>query len=571
MKALHLTYRFGRDVIGGAEHYLYMLSRALVRRGVDVDIWTTRTASLPAISRFGVRWDNAIQETRETVDGIAIRRYTTFNLPRSVVLFLDRWLIARWRREEQQIPATAVTGHGSAYLGHGWHSLETHGPVQMRWTERQAGIVIRATAVSEIFFEAMCPRRMAGVFEVNGRRRGAFETAPDWTRYRFVTDDGGGVSSGTIILPRTWRAPSDPRRLGIAVRKVGYIAGGREHSLNLADDYLELVKRDRSAWISSLLARARRRPWLFELLFFLLRAPLCPRMLLHLQTKITQYDVILAQMTPFSTLNYAVTFGKRHRIPVILLPHFHMDDDFYHLRHYYAAFRDAAVVLASSDTERALFDTLGVKCEIVGGGGVDLGEFHGEDEPGRGFQRRFGVEDVPLVLFVGRKSSGKRYDLLVRAVDFLNEHLACKLIMIGPDEDGHSIASGNVLYLGRQERSIVLDAYRAADVFAMMSESESFGIVFLEAWAAKKPVIGNRACTAVADLIEDGKDGFLCRDELECAERIAELILDRGLARKMGEAGYEKVKREYTWEVIATKVANLYETVAMTARQQRRK
>ena len=77
MKALHLTYRFGRDVIGGAEHYMYMLSRTLARVGVEVDLWTTRTASLPPISRFGVRWDNAIQARRESLDGMNVCRYTT--------------------------------------------------------------------------------------------------------------------------------------------------------------------------------------------------------------------------------------------------------------------------------------------------------------------------------------------------------------------------------------------------------------------------------------------------------------------------------------------------------------
>ena len=309
------------------------------------------------------------------------------------------------------------------------------------------------------------------------------------------------------------------------------------------------------------------RPWAHEAAFGLLRAPLAPRMLWDLERKIATYDVVLAQMTPYTTVNYAVHFGRKHGVPVVLLPHFHLDDDFYHLRHYYQAFRDAAAVLAASDVQRAFFDKLGATSTLVGGGGVDPAEFRDTEPAARAFRKRLGVGDVPLILFVGRKAGSKRYDALIKAVDLLNEHLACRLVMIGPDEDGRPIASANVVYLGRQERSTVLAAYHATDVFAMMSESESFGIVFLEAWMARKPVVGSRACAAVADLIADGKDGFLCDDELECAERIAELILDRRLAEQLGQAGYEKVMAGYTWDAIGAKVATLYDTLASGARR----
>ncbi len=79
---------------------------------------------------------------------------------------------------------------------------------------------------------------------------------------------------------------------------------------------------------------------------------------------------------------------------------------------------------------------------------------------------------------------------------------------------------------------------------------------------AKKPVVGNRACSAVADLIDDGVDGFLCGDELECAERIAELILYKSAARRFGENGYKKVMREHTWAAIGRKVSQVYERVS---------
>lgn len=563
MKALHLTYRFGRDVVGGAEHYLYELSRALGRSGVDVDVWSTQTVALPPIGRFGVRWDDTLRPPHDRVDGTEIRRYPTFNAPRALVTLFDRVLTSRWRREERDGALAALTGYDGSYLGLGWYPLETYRALAMRWTAQQADVVIRDRDVSEVFFEAMSPRGVTGRFEVNGHVRGIFGSTTTWKTYRF---DAGRAGEGDVIhcriaLDGTERYAPDPRPLGLAVKTIGYVAADRTRSVDLADGHLQIVRREQSRWLGHLRARATARPWLFEALFFLLRAPLSPRMLWNLETRIRTYDVVLAQMTPFSTLNYAVAFGKRHGVPVVLLPHFHTDDDFYHLRHYYHAFRHAAAVLATSEPQRAFFGELGARAHLVGGGGVDPAEFGGRDESGKTFRDRFGLRDIPLIVSVGRKSRAKRYDLLVKAVDVLNEHLPCKLVLIGPDEDARPIRSPNVVYLGRQDRDVVVEAYYAADVFALMSESESFGIVFLESWMARKPVIGNRACSAVAELIADGEDGFLCDDALDCAERMAELILDPRLARRLGERGYEKVMREYTWDAIARNVLSIYTQV----------
>ncbi len=565
MKALHLTYRFGRDIVGGAEHYMYMLSRALTHRGIHVDLWTTRTAALPAISRFAVRWDNAVPAGPERLEDIDVRRYATFNLPTPVVRRLDRALVAQWQREER-MPTSALATSGTGYLDVGWYPLETHDTLTMRWTEGRAGLVIRDRDVSEICFEAMCPQRLDGRFEVNGELSGIFGTTEEWKSYRFRAN-GRDPIRAELVLRATWQPAGDPRHLGIAVRSVRYTARGRERSVDLAEDRMRLLRRDPHAWLTHLKARAMARPWVLEAAFGLLRAPLAPGMLWDLERKIKTYDVVLAQMTPYTTVNYAVHFGRKHGVPVVLLPHFHLDDDFYHLRHYYRAFRDAAAVLAASDVQRAFFDELGATSTLVGGGGVDPAEFRGTEATAGAFRARLGMEKLPLILFVGRKSGSKRYDLLIRAVDILNEQLPCRLVMIGPDEDGRPVVSPNVVYLGRQDRSVVLAAYQAADVFAMMSESESFGIVFLEAWMARKPVVGNRACAAVVDLIADGKDGFLCGDELECAERLAELILDRRLAERLGQAGYEKVMTGYTWEAIGGKVAVLYDAVTGGARR----
>ncbi|MGB3904266.1 MAG: glycosyltransferase family 4 protein, partial [Anaerolineae bacterium] len=93
------------------------------------------------------------------------------------------------------------------------------------------------------------------------------------------------------------------------------------------------------------------------------------------------------------------------------------------------------------------------------------------------------------------------------------------------------------------------DAVDAADVVALPSRTESYGIVFLEAWARGKPVIGARA-GAIEEVIEDGRDGMLVEFGNVCALADAlRTVLDNPmLALGMGQRGREKVLSEYTWE-----------------------
>jgi starch synthase len=98
-------------------------------------------------------------------------------------------------------------------------------------------------------------------------------------------------------------------------------------------------------------------------------------------------------------------------------------------------------------------------------------------------------------------------------------------------------------------------------VFVLPSRLESFGFVFIEAWARRKPVIGDSGCPAVASLIEDGVDGYVCSDAAAIADRVTDLLENPALGKSMGEAGYAKVMRKYTWPAVATRVKAIYEQV----------
>ncbi|MFC1912762.1 glycosyltransferase family 4 protein [Chloroflexota bacterium] len=98
------------------------------------------------------------------------------------------------------------------------------------------------------------------------------------------------------------------------------------------------------------------------------------------------------------------------------------------------------------------------------------------------------------------------------------------------------------------------------DVFVLASVLEAFGIVYLEALALGKPVIGSRG-EGDEDFIVDGENGFLVdptnTDEL--AKRIVVLLKDKSLRESMGQKGKKDVVESYLWKHNVEKLARTYE------------
>ncbi len=103
------------------------------------------------------------------------------------------------------------------------------------------------------------------------------------------------------------------------------------------------------------------------------------------------------------------------------------------------------------------------------------------------------------------------------------------------------------------------------------SKEESFGIVFLEAWSFSKPVVGANI-GAIASLIEDGTDGLLFEPDNpeSLAEKLTLLINSEQLRNELGNNGHKKFSEQYTWDVVAKKFRDVYQS-AITKFKQREK
>lgn len=285
-------------------------------------------------------------------------------------------------------------------------------------------------------------------------------------------------------------------------------------------------------------------------------------------------DIVAASSFPLLHMHYALSGGRRGGMPVVFHGGIHTADDYgFNRPMIYEAIHQADAYVAYTSYERDhLVEQRGIephKITVVGVG-VDLEPFVEAD--GRALRARFGWGQMPVVAFIGQQVPHKGIDLLMKAM----EHIWPKapetgLLIAGAESTYSAVVKRWVAQLpdSLQARVAIMDnfaeeekpaIFSAADVVVYPSGHESFGIVFLEAWAAAKPVIGARV-GAVPSVIAEDQDGLLVnhRDATALTHAIQSLLDNPELRQKLGRAGQEKVRRHYTWDIIAQQFRHVYE------------
>ena len=204
------------------------------------------------------------------------------------------------------------------------------------------------------------------------------------------------------------------------------------------------------------------------------------------------------------------------------------------------------------------------------GVGVDPAAFQKAD--GTQIRDRYGWGKDPVVGFIGQFAPHKGADTLLQAMKIVWQSVPeARLLLAGAKRKYANQVEGMIAGMDRQWRERVTflydfpdelkpDLFAALDIFAYPSRYESFGIAFLEAWAAGKPVIGCDA-GAIPDVISDAMDGLLVKpgDVNELAEAITSLLIDPTKAQTMGARGRKKTLDRYNWPDIARRFRSVYQ------------
>lgn len=155
---------------------------------------------------------------------------------------------------------------------------------------------------------------------------------------------------------------------------------------------------------------------------------------------------------------------------------------------------------------------------------------------------------------------------LARATQFLSDdRLRLLLIGDGPESDTVSASleqhfKGRFTMLGAKNHDEIIPYYSAADFSVLPSLMEATSISGLEAMATSLPLVGTRV-GGIPDLIEEGKNGFLCAsaNDEDLAEKINTLM---GVDLKaFGAHSRQMVENNFAWPQIARATLEAYETV----------
>jgi len=190
----------------------------------------------------------------------------------------------------------------------------------------------------------------------------------------------------------------------------------------------------------------------------------------------------------------------------------------------------------------------------------DMGELKGGPTP------TSAIHELPsedFCLFVGRLEPRKGVDVLIRALRECS--VSCVIVGDGPERKRlEALATelgidSRVTFVGKVLNGDLKHYYGDSSFYVVPSFSEAFPLTALEAMACGKAVIASRV-GGLPSLLEGNDCGLLCEmgDVEDLAQKIQSLTHAPELAEQLGRNAREIVLREYTWNIIADRLVDLY-------------
>lgn len=240
--------------------------------------------------------------------------------------------------------------------------------------------------------------------------------------------------------------------------------------------------------------------------------------------------------------------------------------------------RNANLILVNSSATKKLVESYGYssRSTFIIHPAVDPEKFNPDNNIRLSFKNKYGLNNKKILLTVARLRPLKNHENVIKALPIVIKIVPDLIyLIIGEGEEKSNLLELTkdlgleeyIRFTGNIDHEDVSNYFNICDVFIMPSkkmehEYESFGMVFIEANACRKPVIGSKI-GGIKEAVIDNVTGLLVDpyDIDEIASAIIRFLTDVEYAKQLGVNGRKRVERELNWEVVGEKVENILEQV----------
>ena len=186
------------------------------------------------------------------------------------------------------------------------------------------------------------------------------------------------------------------------------------------------------------------------------------------------------------------------------------------------------------------------------------------------FRRTFALPEEKIILYVGRLVYEKGIHILINAVPKVLEKVNAKFVIVGSGYMKEQLSNivksmgleHKVLFTGFVEEENLLKLQKCADVSVVPSLFEPFGIVALEAMAAKSPIVVSDT-GGLSEIVDHDQTGIKAypNNSDSLAWGITKILLDENFGNLVRENAYKKILEKNDWNKIAQQTRHVYEGI----------
>jgi glycosyltransferase involved in cell wall biosynthesis len=290
---------------------------------------------------------------------------------------------------------------------------------------------------------------------------------------------------------------------------------------------------------------------------------------------------------PFTMGAVAAALARRQKLPLVFTHHT-LYDEYVHyapgpkwalrplVRWYatrYANRCDCVVAPSTALATRLRGQGVVSRIEVLATGALDVQLFASLDPSW--VRTKFGVPvGRSLLVTASRMAKEKSVDLVVQSFAKTIQSRDATLLVVGGGQEEAALRrlaqtlqlEGRVVFTGQQPHRRALECIAAADVFVFGSQTETQGLVLVEAMAAGVPVVAVNA-GGVGDAVKDGVTGFLVPPTPDAlADSVVHLLNDSGLRQTMA-AQAKEASLAFALPAITRRLVEIYQSMMALRRR----